>query len=783
MTTSGGFEPTEAQSGVDPNMFTLIDPETIPYPLTDVWSLNYAAEKLRSGGEALAGDAEDMRSTWTGLQAHYSAPESDDLFSKMDPVVTRGEGIEADLGTVATALEDLAEAAATARRKLNTLRIEAQGFYNRNKDKKIWWLDKDDETDEFALLENIRLKDEVNTAWAAFNEAENTCATTISSVYGGAAYVAPDQARGDDVIVYGLPTDAGERDLDLSNPETAFTFAGFNAFVNDITGWAGSEFHPSMARFDSSTDQAAWDVLVVDGLWGAAVGAQSLLGFWHPNNGWRFDPEGRWENARAGWNDARLGAATVVGLYDGENWLFDPAKKDEPFRGATWAQWTTNMEAVLDEAIEGNTAWSQREEDPEYTGATTGINAVLLTAGLPIKALKTGLTLGSFGNGGGHGGSDGPGFGDDRHSPEHGRPLAGESSPWPREGEAGSAPTGERFDHGLDILRESLLDPNRYRDTPTPQPDRPSSGDGAAPTPQNQTPDAPSHRPRGEEPDAPRAPEPVTSRGDDPQRDETDAQRSEEDPVRTPEEGGEDRAQDDVRSPDRDADREDGQNPQEEPGSPEAQAGGSGGGDEQPPQSPTGTGDNAGDPDDGNSPGEPPTDDVGEPIQEAGERFLDVFPDKINLEGRVPRPDQTDPGRYHDSQVSVRDLRSDGLINENWESFEPKEREVAQFLSDHGIEVQSVTESTVDGRRTPDAVISGTDSTIEFKILESASPRAIEANIRKGRKQSSRIALDVRGPQIDSEVILASLGRTLKTNGGDLEELIIIGDGYVIVWP
>lgn len=156
---------------------------------------------------------------------------------------------------------------------------------------------------------------------------------------------------------------------------------------------------------------------------------------------------------------------------------------------------------------------------------------------------------------------------------------------------------------------------------------------------------------------------------------------------------------------------------------------------------------------------------------------------KIEIEDRTPRPDQTETGRYSDSQVSVNDLRSDGLINEGRESFEPKEWKVVQFLSEHGIGVQSVTESKVDERRTPDAVISGTNSTIEFKILESGNPRTIEANIRKGRKQSSRIALDVRGPQIDSDVIPAPLGRTLKTNGGDLEELIIIGDGYVIVWP
>lgn len=108
------------------------------------------------------------------------------------------------------------------------------------------------------------------------------------------------------------------------------------------------------------------------------------------------------------------------------------------------------------------------------------------TAGMPIKLLKTGLTFGSVGDLGDHRGSDRPGSGDgDQFSPVNGRPLSGESSPWPRDGDA-TPPTGERFDHGLDILRESLLDPNRYRDTPSPQPDRPSSGNDGTPAPRNQ---------------------------------------------------------------------------------------------------------------------------------------------------------------------------------------------------------------------------------------------------------------------------------------------------------
>ncbi|WP_017558634.1 hypothetical protein [Nocardiopsis baichengensis] len=68
------FEPTQLQLGVDPNMFTLIGPDAIPYRLTDVESLTSAVETLRNGGEDLLDGAEDLCSTWQGLEVQYEAP-------------------------------------------------------------------------------------------------------------------------------------------------------------------------------------------------------------------------------------------------------------------------------------------------------------------------------------------------------------------------------------------------------------------------------------------------------------------------------------------------------------------------------------------------------------------------------------------------------------------------------------------------------------------------------------------------------------------------------------
>ncbi|MFE1401438.1 hypothetical protein ACFW53_26185 [Nocardiopsis dassonvillei] len=792
------FEPTEPQNGVDPNPFTLIDPDTIPYPLTDVWSLNYAAETLRTGGEDLFGGAEDMSSTWGGLQAHYSAPESETLFAAMDPVVTRGEGIQGDLATVASALEDLAEAAATARGSLNTLRIDAQSLWNANHDKKVWWLNKDDETDEWALAENIRIKDAVNTAWSTFNEAENACATRISAVFGGPAYVSPDQAAGDGALVYGLPTDAGERDLSLEN---ALSFEGVNSNINDFAAWAGSEFHPSLMDWGNPIGQALWDTGATDVVWGTAVGLTSKLGFWHPDNGWRFDPRGRWDNATAAWGDAWMDTATLVGVHDEHGWLWEPGEGGQEGWGAGWDRWTGNAWGSLTEIWEGHTAWSTRDDGVAYSNTTIGANAALMTVGLPLKALKIIAGAGVVSSmdapggsgdaefdGSGPGSGGGSGSGSDSFTSRGGPGTRGwPSSPLPGAGE-GQRPTGERFENPLTHLNESLLDPDRYRppaSVPDGGGDRPSQN---PPAPQPQDSGTPRNRPgdedtprRSDEEDTevpggpeerPGAPAPTPRPEGESQRGDTDAPRAEDD------------------ESDRSDAGEGTAGPREEPEAerPEPAAGGGGGGDE-PPNDRTGTGGDDGDeggPDNGrdnNDQPQKPQPDNGDDSQGSQERLLDAFPDRVDTEGLLPRPDQTKPPTGRANPRSFEDIASEGLVGPEWKHFSDKEVRVAEYLREHGIEVESIKESTVDGVRTPEAVISGTGETVEFKVLESDTARSFERNIRNARGQSRRMVFDVRHLGTSQEDAVKRIGSGLFNYGGDLSEVVVIGDGYTIVWP
>ena len=625
MTESGAFEPTQPQTGVDDNMFILIDPETIPYPLTDIWSLNYAAETLRTGGENLADEAEDMRATWLTLQAHYSAPETGTLFPKMNPVASRGESIESDLRTVAGALEDLTEAVRTARRSLNSLRLQAQSFRNRHEDKKVWWLTKDDETDEWALLENKRIKDEVNAAWSTFNEAENDCATRISSLIGGPAYSSPDQAGGTDVI-YGLPTDAGEDELPTLREN-------FLDPLNDMTEWARIEYHPSQADFKSSKMQSVWDTVVTNELWPMAVGAVSWTGTWHPDTGWQWSLPGRLKNIGLTARDEVMDTADMIGVHDQHGWLWQTPKDGQGGEGSVWDRWGDNLENTKDEMWEAYTAWSKRDEDPEYSNFTIGANAVMMTAGLPLKLIK-GLLSSSSGGSTGPTPSDGHSPGSD--GPSSGRgPGTGEwpTSPLPNDRPGSGTPTTERFSGQLTHLRDSLLDPHQHRGNPSsqpggpsPGPDRPTSTDrgdrpssdpttphrGDSSTQDNRTPPT---RPRdgdsqhgnghdnhsGTRSDRENSPSTSPTRSDNgSQRDHSDGSRSDRSPAQHPQGHHDDNSSGDQNNnrTGRGDDHQGGTRPREDQGQPEPATGGGRGDDggNQPPNDRTGTGDeNSGD--------------------------------------------------------------------------------------------------------------------------------------------------------------------------------------------
>ncbi|WP_017601358.1 hypothetical protein [Nocardiopsis lucentensis] len=385
------FQLTEAQTGVDGNILRLIDPAEIPTPGGDAEALEQAAADLRSGGEEILELAEGAGSTWSGLEAHYEAPESGELLAAMDPTVEKAEGVESDLTAVADALDDFAAAIRTAKSSLDSLRAQAEELRSEvDADSAIWWLKKPS-----AITENMDLKDAVNRAWQTYNDAEIECANTISGLSDGPTYVAPDEYTGaPEEIPYGLATDAGEQDRGFTD------FAG--RYFGDSYEWMREgDDAPWPVDWYLGFQLGALETVVVDVGWETGVTVVSLPGLWGPNTGWTLKPNEIMQNKVEFGQGAVEGTAALVGLHGEDGWLINPFG-GEPYWGYDWDAQRDNAGAAWSEQREAFFAWSEWGENNEYAAGVTTTNIALLPVSGTLRAVRTLL------GGGRRGGADGP---------------------------------------------------------------------------------------------------------------------------------------------------------------------------------------------------------------------------------------------------------------------------------------------------------------------------------------------------------------------------------------
>ncbi|WP_116248543.1 hypothetical protein [Nocardiopsis sp. FIRDI 009] len=386
-----GFQLTEAQTGVDGNIFRLIDPAEIPTPGGDAEALEQAAADLRSGGEEILEFAEGAESTWSGLDAHYEAPESGELLAAMEPTVERAEDVESDLTTVADALDDFASAIRTAKNSLDSLRAQAEELRAEvDADSAFWWAKKPS-----AITRNMDLKDAVNRAWRTYNDAEIECANTISGLCGGPTYVAPDAYTGGlDEIPYGLATDAGQQNRGFTD------FAG--RYFGDSYAWMREgDDAPWPLDWAMGFSLGSLETIVVDIGWETGVSVVSLLGFWGPNTGWTLNDREVNQNTTDTLAGSVQGIAGLVGLHGEDGWLINPFG-DEPYWGYDRSTQWTNLGAAWAEEREAFFAWSEWGENDEYAAGVTVTNLATLPVSGTLRVVRLVLS------GGRRGGADGP---------------------------------------------------------------------------------------------------------------------------------------------------------------------------------------------------------------------------------------------------------------------------------------------------------------------------------------------------------------------------------------
>jgi len=121
-----------------------------------------------------------------------------------------------------------------------------------------------------------------------------------------------------------------------------------------------------------------------------------------------------------------------------------------------------------------------------------------------------------------------------------------------------------------------------------------------------------------------------------------------------------------------------------------------------------------------------------------------------------------------------------GSIDESAKNFNPKEKRIAQYLADEGHTVKALPESTVEGVRTPDALVDG--KPVEFKTLDpGATSGTIKNQVNKsisGMGQARDIVIDARGAGLDATEAARGLDRVGGITRGKLDSVHIIGDGY-----
>jgi hypothetical protein len=132
---------------------------------------------------------------------------------------------------------------------------------------------------------------------------------------------------------------------------------------------------------------------------------------------------------------------------------------------------------------------------------------------------------------------------------------------------------------------------------------------------------------------------------------------------------------------------------------------------------------------------------------------------------------------------SYEDLLREHRITDGWSEFSEHEVPTAEFLRRLGIDTLSVLELHGAAGKSPDAVIGGTTFTVEFKRPASSVPWAIGRAMSEAEAQSRRLVVVLRAAGTTRGDAIRGLRVSLEQRGGNFDEVLVLGDGFGILWP
>ncbi|WP_328552857.1 hypothetical protein [Streptomyces sp. NBC_00358] len=236
----------------------LIDPSGIPQFTGDVEQLGLDAVVLGAEASVFRVSGANVHSTFQGLSAFYAAPEADQLFATTAPVATKSDAFADDLEKVGAALSAYQDEIRPLVTKLKSLQ-ERAGTFRADIAGDDHWREDDDN----VSLNNDLVHD-VNTATAAFWQAEITCHNKITALVGGTTLIMEDGAAkrwlNRDQSLYGFTADVLDQSEDLPWGKTVEK-------ERHGLDWLGNQVWEFGKGF------------VVDGVWGTVKGLGTLVGF------------------------------------------------------------------------------------------------------------------------------------------------------------------------------------------------------------------------------------------------------------------------------------------------------------------------------------------------------------------------------------------------------------------------------------------------------------------------------------------------------------------------
>ncbi|MCC2278602.1 hypothetical protein LKL35_24705 [Streptomyces sp. ET3-23] len=317
----------------------MLDPSQIWLFTGDFDALEKDAAGLKKDAGSIRDTGGDIHSQFQGLVAYYHAPEADQLFKTTLPVRDKSKDFAGDLEKVSSALTEFASEGRPLADKLKSLKREAEQFVSSVKGDKDWEYDKK-KTDH-----HNRIRDDIDAAVAAFQEAERRCANKITGLYkGGTHWTADDGSHGKGM--YGFKAeDLKHAKLPWGEP------------VDQKHHWY--EVGHWIKSF-------VWDGIVVDGIWGTVKGLGTLVGV-----------DG-WDKAGQAWTGlAKLATGLAISSLPGVGPAFWAMPADK------LPSWLRDSRTAVKETGKALVAWDEWSKNPARAagGVTFNVLTTVFTGG------------------------------------------------------------------------------------------------------------------------------------------------------------------------------------------------------------------------------------------------------------------------------------------------------------------------------------------------------------------------------------------------------------------